>query len=503
MSSNAVISVEGLSKAYQIYARPEDRLKQIIVGKKRKFYKEFYALKDINFEVLAGETVGFLGQNGAGKSTLLQLVCGTLAPTLGSVKIRGRVSALLELGVGFNPEFTGRDNVYLYATVLGLSRSEIDAKLDEILAFADIGDFVDLPVKTYSSGMLVRLAFAVAINVDPKVLIVDEALAVGDARFAARCMTKLNALRSSGVTVLFVSHDTEAIRRLCTRAYVLDKGKIVAGGPPVDIVNWYQAFVACDYNLDKTPKFTPIEHAQETDLAAENMSVNIEILNETQPTPLKPVEQIPEDNANNANEDEATEDEATEDEATGPETIAGAREDIDTIATEVVDELSENIDAKLFRYGDGNAQILKCQILNAHNKKIDSVKVGEEISLVFDVQFNEDCSEYGFGFYIDDRLGTHIIGINTFQEKVKEVPVKAGSILQFVFKMPLHIKTGAYTISPSIAYNQTETRWMDYIENALVFQIVDPEPNRIIFGSYFPPYRQISIKKITPKTIQR
>jgi lipopolysaccharide transport system ATP-binding protein len=205
----------------------------------RRYYREFWALRDVSFDVKRGETMGIVGRNGAGKSTLLQIICGTLTPTAGSVRVGGRIAALLELGSGFNPEFTGLENVYLNATLLGLTRTQIEARLDAILAFADIGAFVKEPVKTYSSGMVVRLAFAVQAQIDPEVLVVDEALAVGDARFQAKCFARLKALRESGTTILFVSHSTEQVVTHCSRAVLIDGGRLLEIGEPRHVVNRY------------------------------------------------------------------------------------------------------------------------------------------------------------------------------------------------------------------------------------------------------------------------
>ncbi|MEX5213176.1 MAG: ABC transporter ATP-binding protein [Nitrospiraceae bacterium] len=251
--SDVGIRVGGLSKCYRIYDRPQDRLKQAIAGRastmaKRIFpgwrppvyYREFWALRDVSFSVGRGEAVGIVGRNGAGKSTLLQIIAGTLTPTAGTVDIEGKVAALLELGSGFSPEFTGRENVYLNASLLGLSREETDARFDDIAAFADIGAFIDQPVKTYSSGMLVRLAFAVQTVVEPQILIVDEALAVGDMFFQAKCMVRLRRLMSHGVTILFVSHDIGTVRQLCSSAILLDGGKILEYGPVQRVTDHYQ-----------------------------------------------------------------------------------------------------------------------------------------------------------------------------------------------------------------------------------------------------------------------
>ena len=225
MSSNEiVVSVSNVSKCFEIYDKPVDRLLQFFF-KRKKFYREFWALKDVNLSVRKGESIGIIGRNGAGKSTLLQIITGILQPTTGEVFIKGRVAALLELGSGFNQEFTGRENVYLNAAILGFSREEIDKKIPEIIQFADIGDFIDQPVKTYSSGMMVRLAFSVQIMLDPDILIIDEALAVGDLLFQKKCYTRINELVAKGVTFIFVTHDAETMRSMTQKALLLDHGQ--------------------------------------------------------------------------------------------------------------------------------------------------------------------------------------------------------------------------------------------------------------------------------------
>lgn len=252
MSSDAnVIEVVGLSKCYTLYDRPSDRLRQFVLPRlqallripRRRYYREFWALSDVNMTIRTGETVGIVGRNGAGKSTLLQLICGTLNPTSGSVAVRGRVAALLELGSGFNPEFTGLENIATYAAVLGLTKAQIDDKLDDILSFADIGDFVRQPVKTYSSGMMVRLAFAVASAVEPEVLIVDEALSVGDLAFQNKCLRRIRQFIDGGGTTLFVSHSPSQVSAFCDRAYWIHDGKVREEGAAKGVVTSYVNFM--------------------------------------------------------------------------------------------------------------------------------------------------------------------------------------------------------------------------------------------------------------------
>ena len=241
MSSDVAIRVEHLSKCYHIYAEPAHRLLQMLARGRRRYFREFWALRDVSFTIARGEAVGIVGRNGSGKSTLLQLICGTLSPTTGEVSTRGRIAALLELGSGFNPEFTGRENVFLNGTILGLTRAEVESRYDEIVAFADIGEFIDQPIKTYSSGMYVRLAFAVQVCLDPDILVVDEALAVGDAYFVHRCFHRIRALKAQGKTILFVSHDTGSVKDLCDRAIWIDSGEVKMIGRPEDVTMHYRA----------------------------------------------------------------------------------------------------------------------------------------------------------------------------------------------------------------------------------------------------------------------
>jgi len=238
-SKDVAIHVNGLSKRFNMYEKAHDRLLQMVLPSK-KLHQEVWALKDISFEVARGESVGIIGKNGSGKSTLLQIICGTLTPTSGTVNVDGRIAALLELGSGFNPEFSGRENVYLNCAIHGISRSKTDELMDDILSFADIGEFVDQPVKTYSSGMFVRLAFSVQANLKPEILIVDEALAVGDALFQKRCYERIEKLTSNGTTLLFVSHDEESVRTLTQRAIFLSNGKIQSIGTSADVILDYR-----------------------------------------------------------------------------------------------------------------------------------------------------------------------------------------------------------------------------------------------------------------------
>ena len=265
MSCNAdrevVLTIGNVSKCFEMYEKPIHRLLQMLFMGRKKFYREFWALRDINIQIRKGECIGIIGRNGAGKSTLLQIVTGTLASTTGNVDIRGRVAALLELGSGFNPEFTGRENVYMSATILGLSKNETDAKYQEIIDFADIGEFIEQPVKTYSSGMMVRLAFAVNVIVEPEILIVDEALAVGDVAFQAKCFKRIQRLQKKNTTILFVTHDLVSIVQYCNRAFILDKGSIYASGDPLEMVDKYKLMMAENVTAIHTTPVSFRQHA--------------------------------------------------------------------------------------------------------------------------------------------------------------------------------------------------------------------------------------------------
>jgi len=265
MSSEIVIRAANLSKSYQIYSKPHHRLLQGLFRSRKRFYSDFMALQDVSFEVRRGEMVGIIGRNGSGKSTLLQILCGTLAPTAGSVEVKGRIAALLELGAGFNPEFTGRENVYMNAAILGLSTAEIDERFEQIVSFADIGDHLEQPVKTYSSGMYMRLAFSIAVAVDPDIFVVDEALSVGDIAFQNKCMARIRKMSERGTTILFVSHDLSTTQVLCDRVVWLNGGRVARIGDPVQVSREYYIASLPD-SVDEAPRHDIVQQ-QETGFA--------------------------------------------------------------------------------------------------------------------------------------------------------------------------------------------------------------------------------------------
>ena len=259
------VRVSNLTKTYKLYQSPRDRLKEAFLPGNKIRHRPFDALSNIDLEIMPATTVGIIGRNGSGKSTLLQCIRGIVPPTTGEVKVNGRIAALLELGAGFNPEFSGRDNLYINAAILGLERAQVDARLDDILAFADIGDYIDQPVRSYSSGMYVRLAFSIAIHVDPEILIVDEALAVGDIHFQARCFDRFHQFREQGVTVIFVTHDLNMVTRYCDHAYLLSQGRIVTSGVPREVVAAYRKVetghaIESDLPIEEQTEDSPADH---------------------------------------------------------------------------------------------------------------------------------------------------------------------------------------------------------------------------------------------------
>lgn len=457
MSSDTALRVNNVGKRYEIYDAPHHRLFQTLLRGRKQFYKEFWALRDISFEVRRGECVGILGRNGSGKSTLLQVIAGTLMPTDGSVEVNGRVSALLELGSGFSPEFTGRENVYMNGSILGFSKAQIDEKFDEIAAFADIGEFIEQPVKIYSSGMYVRLAFAIAINVDPDILIVDEALAVGDARFSSRCMNKIRQFQESGVSILFVSHDTETVKRLCDHSLVLDRGQVVNRGLSADMVNWYIAFLTNDFDLEKTMQMQQ-EAVRQAEASSAVMTENESQKTQSQTVPSPPQERV----------------DCRIDRAQHPEFT-------------------------YFRHGDGNARIISAGLYDNKGRSIQYAMFGQHVQIRVEVEFYAELPYHIIGMQIRDSRGTDIIAINTFQERLKIPPVKLGERLSYTFEIPIELRPGNYSISCMVAYDQAKMEWMDWVDNILLFCVVDPEKSRSIFGLYHPGELNVSVKRSVSK----
>ena len=406
MAEDIAIHVDKLSKTYQIFDTPSDRMKQFVLPRLksligspvRPYYKEFRALNDISFSVRRGETVGILGRNGSGKSTLLQIIAGTLTPTNGNVQTRGRIAALLELGSGFNPEFTGRENVFFNAAILGLTKEEITARFDAIVDFADIGDFIDQPVKTYSSGMTVRLAFAVQSQINPDILIVDEALSVGDAKFQAKCFDRLRQLKEDGTSILLVTHSSEQIVTHCTRALLIDKGIQLEYGEPKAVVNKYMDMLFGKEAPPETTSLAPIVNTHTPDIDASNLST-----------------------------------------------------DADVFATHIGYNEHE------YRWGDAQARILDFKLWSENVVYPASLSTGQKIELAVSIKFMNEISNPVFGVTFKTKEGVTVYGTNTntLNSQLPSI-CKAGQVIQIQSTFNCDLAPGDYFLSLGIASKHGE-----------------------------------------------
>ena len=389
--SEVAIRVDDVSKLYKLYDKPSDRLKESLGLTRKKLYKEHYALHNVSFDVKRGETVGIIGTNGSGKSTILKIITGVLNPSGGHVEIDGTIYSLLELGAGFNMEYTGIENIYLNGTMIGFSREEIDAKMQDILDFADIGDFVHQPVKTYSSGMFVRLAFAVAINIDPEILIVDEALSVGDVFFQAKCYKKFEDFKKMGKTILFVSHDLGSISKYCDRVVLLNRGKKLAEGTPKEMVSMYKRIMV---NQDKAEE-----------IAAHQMDMS------------------------SLEEDDEKE--------------------IKEAACEGQWKNHYNLNPDVDEYGNGAAEIEDFAIIDENGNYTNAIVKGTRFRLKSKVKFKQDVHDPIFTYTFKNIQGVAITGTNTMYEK-KDVPLaKEGETYVATFEQDMFLQGGEYLLSMS------------------------------------------------------
>lgn len=427
--SEIAISLQNISKCYQIYARPQDRLKQSIIprlrrwvrARSRQYYREFWALKSISFEVKKGETVGIVGRNGSGKSTLLQILCGTLTPTIGEVNVVGRVGALLELGSGFNPEFTGRENIYMSSAILGLSHEQVEERFQDIVAFADIGDFIEQPIKTYSSGMYVRLAFSVIAHADADILVIDEALSVGDVFFGQKCMRFLRDFMQRG-TVIFVSHDTAAVLNLCDRVIWLRDGEIAGEGPSKEVTALYLEDLYYEGHAELTPvsEMLPIVES-DADLTPRDMRQD---LINTSPY----------------------------------------RNDIEIF------DFTQNSRA----FGTGQATVVDAGFYDADSNPLSWIVGGEKVRLTIKCRAIAKLTMPIVGFEVYDRLGQTIFGDNTYLT-TRSQPVSVSPhdfvIVHFDFRMPV-MREGDYTMSVAIAEGtQQDHVQHHWLHEALAFHV--------------------------------
>jgi lipopolysaccharide transport system ATP-binding protein len=434
-----VIHLDSVGKCYRIYRRPEDRLKQAVldridsIARARRegprLYREHWALRDVSFDVGPGESVGILGRNGAGKSTLLQIIVGTLEPTCGTVETLGRITAMLELGSGFNPEFTGRENVYVNAAILGLDRAQTEERLDDILAFADIGDFVDQPVKMYSSGMTMRLAFAVQTAVQPKILIVDEALGVGDMFFQAKCMARLKELTDSGVSLLFVSHDVGTVRQICQRAVLVQEGRIEAIGSAASVADRYVRLQLEDRNRSAAA-----------------------IVGSVVPEPLVEPSSPPEDIAAVPSRSPAV---------AMPARQSAAFEGFDSRARRAFDEQfgadSFALRARHNRVGNGAAAIRNVQMLRAgaHALNFD---FDDEVTVLVYVSFDRTLTNLNHALTVRTLQGVDLLFFDCRLQDKMERTYPGGSSVVFEWRIRFPLMHGSYALSVGLAHPPDDDR---------------------------------------------
>ena len=413
ITHNIAVRAENISKVYKLYDNPVDRLKESIHPFRRKYHTDFYALKDINFEINRGETVGIIGKNGSGKSTLLKILSGVLTPSTGRIMTNGNISALLELGTGFNPELTGIENVYFSGTIIGYSKEQMDAKLDDILSFADIGEFANQPVKMYSSGMFIRLAFSVATSIDPEILIVDEALSVGDIFFAAKSMMRMKKMIDGGATVLFVSHDATSVKSLCRKSILLDRGMILDFGKSDEVVERYLAI-----KVEREQKILPSDDSLHG----------------------------------------------------GGESAAKSAQHLCFLDSEAFQNK-----ASFQRITNGKANFINVQLLDEKGKLIDIVEYEQNVILRMAIEVNEDIHVLSYAYHIRDRHGISIVYSDSLiEDKNLNFPRKGERyILDWKFKVSL--TSGIYSVlcalSIPIDINLAQVEYCDYIPIALQFSV--------------------------------
>jgi lipopolysaccharide transport system ATP-binding protein len=417
ITDGPLIEVRDLGKRFRFYSTRWAKLRgSLLPGSNHA--QELWALRNLNLELHRGTTLGVIGFNGSGKTTLLQILASLLKPTEGSVSVRGRLATLLELGSSFQAETTGRENIFVSAGLSGFTRRDIEKKVDEIIAFSELEEFIDRPIKHYSSGMLMRLAFATAINVQPDVLLIDEVFAVGDMAFQHKCTRKLRQLQDHGATIVIVTHDMLAVKSLCNLALLLDHGKTVSFGNPEDVTNQYLSLTAKKIALQDS-----------------NGNGHGNAIQEIQ---------------------------------------------LKTSQNDFKESLVET--PKMHRHGTGAAKIRAVQIVNSESQPIDVVPFGEQVRFLFHVEYLEDVQESGLGFYLRDKYGNDILGINTFEEKQDLGSRKKGDRLIVEFKLPIFLRPGSYSVSPGLSYHRSEPRYLDWIDNALFFQVDRPSSGRYVYG---------------------
>ncbi len=418
MANDPVICVKHVSKKFRLFSSPRERLIESLHPLRKQYHKEFWALHDVSFEVAKGEFIGILGRNGSGKSTLLQIICEVMQATTGGVEVNGKISALLELGAGFNPEFTGRENVILNGSIMGFSRSEMEAKMPAIEAFAEIGEHFDQPVKTYSSGMFVRVAFAAAIHVDPEILIVDEALSVGDAKFQHRCFQRIREFVEQGKTILFVSHSVDSVLRLCHRGVVLEQGRMSFDGPIVDAVNHYQNLLSGGAGL-------PAHSSDSADLKALD---------------------------------------AAGEEGESSYLLSSSASDV------ICNKPSYN--AHETRLGSGEVRIIDFEIMASGCRDPMTVPSGQTVDLMVKVLFHNTLENVSVGFAIVSIDGTYVFGTNLLMREAPLLSGKAGECLVVRFSLYTALVGGEYFLDLGCTQSSAaEDRFLDVRRSLAVLRI--------------------------------
>ena len=443
MNSNSTIECTDLGKCFRIFKDPKSRLKQALWRGRRQYYREFWALKNINFKLNQGETVGIIGSNGSGKSTLLQIICGILQPTIGSVSTKGRISALLELGSGFNPEFSGMENIFLNAAILGLTDEQVRNELDKILSFADIGEFIHQPVKSYSSGMVVRLAFAIAININPDILIIDEALAVGDERFQRKCFGQIETIRDSGASVIFVSHSASTIIDLCDRAILINSGELIADGKPKGIVTSYQKLL----------------------YAPSNKKAAI-------------IQEISENSFDSIKQEEIISPKNGEEETQNQPEASKQPDFFDPYL----------LPTSTIKYEEIGASIVNAKILNSRGEQANKLQRGHKYTYQFIAKFTEDKKDIIYGMLIKTINGVELGGSTTCNiSKRSGINAKAEEEYLIEFEFDCLVNPGTYFINAGImGIHNDELTYLSRISDAAIFQVMpisnDSSTGTIDFG---------------------
>lgn len=431
--SDSVIRLEGISKNFHIYDKPLDRLLENFIPNSQR-HKKFTALKNVSFEIKKGETVGLVGANGAGKSTLLQVICGTLNSTEGKVFVDGRISALLELGSGFNLDFTGRENIYFFAAMQGMKKAEIENKIDDILEFADIGEFIEQPVKTYSSGMYVRLAFAAAIHVDPDILIVDEALAVGDEAFQNKCYSRINSMRDSGVTVLFVTHSPQTVMSLCDRAMLFEHGQLLLDANPKDVISCYQKLL-----------YAPAEKKE--GLVNDLLKYGVDAFKNNTDKVASVGEQ---------------------------ELLSGVVDDVENIINEREEYFDPGLESHPITYESKGAEIISPNIQMSDGTKVNVLRRGETYYYCYKVKLIKNAFNVRFAMVIKMLNGTDLGGyISAHSPEYGIDLIKQGSEYEVRFKFDVKLNPGVYAMNSGVrGTTLEEEEFLIRILDTLLFRVL-------------------------------